>query len=51
VVHKEREGRTYEVPIFQLGADELWGATAMIVAELLSILGASPDPWQKQRLA
>jgi hypothetical protein len=24
----------------------LWGATAMIVAELLSMLGASPDPWR-----
>lgn len=46
VVHKEREGQTYEVPLFQLGTDELWGATAMIVAELLSILGASPDPWR-----
>ena len=46
VVHREREGQTYEVPLFQLGTDELWGATAMIVAELLSILGASPDPWR-----
>ena len=46
VVHKERDGQVYEVPLFQLGADELWGATAMIVAELLSILGAAPDPWR-----
>ena len=51
VVQREREGQTYEVPLFQLGADELWGATAMIVAELLSILGASPDPWRKHRPA
>ena len=46
VVSKERNGQTYEVPLFQLGADELWGATAMIVAELLTILGAPPDPWR-----
>jgi 8-oxo-dGTP pyrophosphatase MutT (NUDIX family) len=46
VVRRERDGQTYDVPLFQLGADELWGATAMIVAELLSMLGASPDPWR-----
>jgi len=48
VVRKERKGQDYDVPLFQLGPDELWGATAMIVAELLTILGAAPDPWRKR---
>jgi len=47
-VRKERKGQDYDVPLFQLGPDELWGATAMIVAELLTILGAAPDPWRKR---
>jgi len=51
VVRRERDGQTYEVPLFELGEDELWGATAMIVAELLSILGAPPDPWRNRRPA
>jgi len=46
VARKERDGVTYEVPVFALGEAELWGATAMIVAELLSVLGAPPDPWR-----
>jgi 8-oxo-dGTP pyrophosphatase MutT (NUDIX family) len=46
VVRRERDGQTYDVPLFAVGEDELWGATAMIVAELLSILGAPPDPWR-----
>ena len=44
VVPRERDGQTYEVPLFQVGSDELWGATAMIVAELLAILGAPVNP-------
>ena len=40
----ERDGQTYEVPFFQVGSDELWGATAMIVAELLAMLGAPVIP-------
>ena len=42
VVRKERDGQTYEVPLFQLGEDELWGATAMVVAELLAVLAEDP---------
>lgn len=48
LVLKERDGHTYEVPIFQLGTDELWGATAMIVSELLTILGMPSDPWRER---
>jgi 8-oxo-dGTP pyrophosphatase MutT (NUDIX family) len=34
-----RDGVRFEVPYFELGTDKLWGATAMVVAELLSLLG------------
>ena len=44
------ESRTYDglaiqVPYFELGGAKLWGATAMVVAELLAVLGAPVDPW------
>ena len=42
---REREGSAIEVPYFDLGGAKLWGATAMVVAELLSVLGATVDPW------
>jgi 8-oxo-dGTP pyrophosphatase MutT (NUDIX family) len=42
---REREGATVEVPYFDLGGAKLWGATAMVVAELLAVLGTSIDPW------
>ena len=45
---RDREGLAIEVPYFDLGGDKLWGATAMVVAELLSVLGASVDPWKKR---
>jgi len=42
---REREGVSIEVPYFDLGGAKLWGATAMIVAELLAVLGTPVDPW------
>ena len=45
---REREGFAVEVPYFDLGGAKLWGATAMIVAELLAVLGASVDPWSRR---
>ena len=42
---REREGSAIEVPYFDLGGAKLWGATAMVVAELLAVLGAPLDPW------
>ncbi len=41
----EREGHAYEVPLFRVDGETVWGATAMILAELLAILGKPPDPW------
>ena len=44
-VERERDGRRIEVPAFRLGRDEIWGATAMILAEFLVVLGwKGPSP-------
>jgi 8-oxo-dGTP pyrophosphatase MutT (NUDIX family) len=35
------------VPYFELNDERVWGATAMILAELLAVLGTTPvDPWE-----
>ena len=41
-----RHGMLVRAPYFAVCGERLWGATAMIVAELLALLGAAPaDPW------
>lgn len=41
----EREGRTYEVPTLVAQGAQIWGATAMVVAEFLTLLGwGRPNP-------
>jgi len=42
---RERDGHRIEVPAFRVGRDEIWGATAMVLAELLVVLGW-PGPSQ-----
>ena len=39
VIRRARDGQTMNVPAFQVGADEIWGATAMVLAEFLTLLG------------
>jgi hypothetical protein len=34
-----RDGRRVAVPAFRIGDDEIWGATAMVLAEFLVVLG------------
>jgi len=34
----------YAVPYFDVAGEKVWGATAMILAELLAVLGAAPHP-------
>jgi acyl-homoserine lactone acylase PvdQ len=43
VVHtpRERDGITLTIPGFHLHGVEIWGATAMVLAEFLSLLGWS----------
>jgi 8-oxo-dGTP pyrophosphatase MutT (NUDIX family) len=36
------EGRAYEVPYFLLDNEVVWGATAMVLAEFLAVLGCTP---------
>lgn len=45
VRRREIAGAVVEVPGFEIGGATLWGATAMIVSELLALLGHPLDPW------
>jgi 8-oxo-dGTP pyrophosphatase MutT (NUDIX family) len=36
------EGKEYEVPYFAVEDEQVWGATAMVLAEFLSVLGWNP---------
>jgi 8-oxo-dGTP pyrophosphatase MutT (NUDIX family) len=40
-----RDGRDLDVPFFAIAGHRVWGATAMAVCELLSLLGYDADPW------
>jgi hypothetical protein len=40
---REREGISLTVPGFHVAAHEIWGATAMVLAEFLTLLGC-PGP-------
>ncbi len=40
-----REWGTAEVPFFRVGGLTVWGATAMILSEFLSLLDAAPEPF------
>lgn len=37
------------IPYFRVQDLEVWGATAMILAEFLAVLDAAPDPWTELR--
>ena len=41
-----RDGREYQVPAFAVAGERVWGATAMVLAELLWVIGCAPDPWR-----
>ena len=36
---RERDGVTFTVPAFRIANVEIWGATAMVLAEFLALLG------------
>jgi len=38
---RERDGQRIEVPAFCVAGEEIWGATAMVLAEFLALLGWS----------
>jgi 8-oxo-dGTP pyrophosphatase MutT (NUDIX family) len=37
-----RDGRSYDVPAFHVDGFDIWGATAMVLAEFLALLGWNP---------
>jgi len=43
------DGRDYRVPFFEVYGEIVWGATAMILAELLTLLGHPPAPRETGR--
>jgi 8-oxo-dGTP pyrophosphatase MutT (NUDIX family) len=40
-----RDGHSYDVPAFDVAGEQVWGATAMILAEFLWAIGKPLDPW------
>jgi 8-oxo-dGTP pyrophosphatase MutT (NUDIX family) len=40
---REIEGQLVEIPFFLVGTHRVWGATAMIIAELLAVVASLPD--------
>jgi 8-oxo-dGTP pyrophosphatase MutT (NUDIX family) len=41
---RTRDGRRYEVPLYKLADHQVWGATAMILAEFLAMVRAALVP-------
>ena len=39
-----RDGVEIEMPFFDVGGEQVWGATAMVLAELVALLGVVPRP-------
>jgi 8-oxo-dGTP pyrophosphatase MutT (NUDIX family) len=39
-----RDGIEIEMPFFDVGGEQVWGATAMVLAELVAMLGVVPHP-------
>jgi 8-oxo-dGTP pyrophosphatase MutT (NUDIX family) len=39
-----RDGIEVEMPYFDVGGEQVWGATAMVLAELIALLGEVPQP-------
>jgi 8-oxo-dGTP pyrophosphatase MutT (NUDIX family) len=44
IERRSDDGQPREIPYFAVAGERVWGATAMIVAELLCVLGAPPEP-------
>ena len=39
-----RDGIEFDMPYFDIDGDEVWGATAMVLAEFAAVLGAQVEP-------
>jgi len=43
-----RRDEWFQVPYFEVGEERVWGATAMVLSELLAVLGSPPrDVWNE----
>jgi 8-oxo-dGTP pyrophosphatase MutT (NUDIX family) len=42
-----RDGLEFDMPYFDIDAEEIWGATAMVLSEFVTLLGAPPQPIPK----
>jgi 8-oxo-dGTP pyrophosphatase MutT (NUDIX family) len=43
-VNRVRDGYEFEMPYFDLDGEQVWGATAMVLAEFAAILGVRVEP-------
>jgi hypothetical protein len=39
-----RDGLEFDMPYFDIDSEEIWGATAMVLSEFVTLLGAPPQP-------
>jgi 8-oxo-dGTP pyrophosphatase MutT (NUDIX family) len=46
---RRHDGVDYDVPFFRVDGETVWGATAMVLAEFLTILGHPPSPFAPQK--
>jgi 8-oxo-dGTP pyrophosphatase MutT (NUDIX family) len=43
-VTRVRDGLEFDMPYFDIDGEEIWGATAMVLSEFVTLLGAPPQP-------
>jgi 8-oxo-dGTP pyrophosphatase MutT (NUDIX family) len=43
-VNRARDGYEFEMPYFDLDGEQVWGATAMVLAEFAAVLGVRVEP-------
>lgn len=44
-----RDGAQMRVPLFDVCGEKVWGATAMVLSEFLTLVGSPPSPWPDDR--
>jgi 8-oxo-dGTP pyrophosphatase MutT (NUDIX family) len=48
VEHRTIADKEYVIPFIEIDGFKVWGATAMVLAEFLTLLGEAPDPWKNE---
>jgi 8-oxo-dGTP pyrophosphatase MutT (NUDIX family) len=43
-VMRVRDGLEFDMPYFDIDSEEIWGATAMVLSEFVTLLGTPPQP-------